>query len=516
MSAARTDDPGLSPQLQRTLEASGVGTYSFDTATGGFVVDTTCRRLFDIDTDTPLSPEMMASRIHAEDLQRYWEAARTSMRTGNFACDYRVVHRNGEVRFVSGRGHLERAAPGTPPRVRGVCIDVTSKMELADQLHATQARMQELADGVPGLFAYLDRDLNLQFLSSAYDLWYGHARARHLGQHITTVITPESWLRRQPLYQRCLAGEVVRYEESRTMANGEERFYAVNYQPHRAGNGEVIGILSLAMDITERRTIQRALEAKSSELARSNRELEQFAYVASHDLKAPLRAIDILADWLQADLSEFKGGEVQQNLGLLKQRTARLYRLLDDLLAYSRAGRKPGAVVEVDSRLLVEDLFVLLAPPPGMQLTADASLPLIRAHEAPLEQVLRNLINNAIKHHPTQRGRVRVCAQGNGDEVLFAVEDDGAGIGQEFSEKVFQMFQTLKPRDEIEGSGMGLAIVKRIVEWQGGRVWFHGGPGGCGTVFKFTWKKLPDLGANVNGDEVIHERPEQDRTYLAG
>ena len=148
MSAARTDDPGLSPQLQRTLEASGVGTYSFDTATGGFVVDTTCRRLFDIDTDTPLSPEMMASRIHAEDLQRYWEAARTSMRTGNFACDYRVVHRNGEVRFVSGRGHLERAAPGTPPRVRGVCIDVTSKMELADQLHATQARMQELADGL--------------------------------------------------------------------------------------------------------------------------------------------------------------------------------------------------------------------------------------------------------------------------------------------------------------------------------------------------------------------------------
>ncbi len=516
MSSRQTDDVGLSPQLQRTLEASGVGIYSFDAATGRFVVDATCRRLFDIDSHTPLSPEMMASRIHPEDLQRYWAAAGESLRTGSFACDYRVVHRSGEVRFVSGRGHVEPGAPGAPPRIQGVCIDVTSKMALADQLQAAQARMQELADGVPGLFAYLDRDLTMQFLSAAYDRWYGYPRARHLGQHIKTVITPEIWLRRQPLYRRCLAGEVVRYEEARIMANGEERFYEVTYQPHRATSGEVIGVLSLAMDITERCAIRKDLEAKSTELARSNLELEQFAYVASHDLKAPLRSIDILADWLQEDLNDYSGGEVQQNLGLLKQRTARLYRLLDDLLAYSRAGRKPGAIVDVDSRLLVEDLFVLLVPPAAMQLTADTSLPLVTAHQAPLEQVLRNLINNAIKHHPTQQGCIRVYAQDKGDEILFAVEDDGAGIAPEFAEKVFQMFQTLKPRDEIEGSGMGLAIVKRIVEWQGGRVWFHGGPAGCGTVFKFTWKRLPHAGAERKDDGVTHERRGQDRTYLAG
>jgi signal transduction histidine kinase len=207
---------------------------------------------------------------------------------------------------------------------------------------------------------------------------------------------------------------------------------------------------------------------------------------------------------------------VQQNLDLLKQRTARLHRLLDDLLAYSRAGRKPGEIVHVDSKVLVEDLFVLLAPPETMQLTADISLPVVNAHHAPLEQVLRNLINNAIKHHPTKQGSIKVYAQDKGDEVLFAVEDDGTGIPQELSDKVFQMFQTLKPRDEVEGSGMGLAIVKRIVERQGGRIWFHGGPGGCGIVFKFTWKRVPRDGANVTGDEVAHERHAQDRTYLAG
>jgi signal transduction histidine kinase len=149
-------------------------------------------------------------------------------------------------------------------------------------------------------------------------------------------------------------------------------------------------------------------------------------------------------------------------------------------------------------------------------MTADYSLPVLHAHHAPLEQVLRNLINNAIKHHPTGKGSIRVYAQDKVDEVMFAVEDDGAGIPQEFSEKIFQMFQTLKPRDEIEGSGMGLAIVKRIVELQGGRIWFHGGPGGCGTVFKFTWKKLPPQRGQAPDDEVNSERDEQNRAHLAG
>jgi signal transduction histidine kinase len=195
-------------------------------------------------------------------------------------------------------------------------------------------------------------------------------------------------------------------------------------------------------------------------------------------------------DWLQEDLAGHREGDVQENLGLLKGRTRRLNQLLDDLLAYSRAGRRNGDVGTVDTRRLVQDLLVLLAPPETMGVEADASLPRLVTHPTPLEQVLRNLVNNAIKHHPTGCGHVRVWAEAGDGEYVFAVEDDGAGIPQEFAEKVFQMFQTLRPRDEVEGSGMGLAIVKRIVEAQGGRIWFHAGPGGRGTVFRFTWLPL--------------------------
>ena len=116
----------LGPELQRTLEASGVGVYSFDAATGRFAIDATCRRLFDLDPEAHLSPEVMATRIHPDDLERYWAAAADSMQTGAFACDYRVVHRNGAVLFVSGRGYLQPGAPGAPPALHGVCIDVTT------------------------------------------------------------------------------------------------------------------------------------------------------------------------------------------------------------------------------------------------------------------------------------------------------------------------------------------------------------------------------------------------------
>jgi PAS domain S-box-containing protein len=527
-SAAPAVFDSLSTAFAASLADAGVGLYAYDAATRSFQLDATCRRIFDLDADEELSAEVMVARIHPADVDRYWAAAAEGMARGQFACEYRVVQRDGSLRSVLSRARAEPGPEGL--LLRGVLIDVTDSRHLEEELAAAEQRMQDLADGVPGLFAYVDRDFVVRFLSRSYDAWYGHSRMRYLHRPLAEVLGEATFLNRKPHYERCLAGETVHYEETRRMANGEERFYSVTYHPARNPAGEVRGILSLAIDITERRRAEEALEARSRELQRSNQDLEQFAYVASHDLKAPLRAIEVLVDWLREDLASYQEGEVQENLGLLKQRTDRLHRLLDDLLAYSRAGRKPGEVADTDTRLLVQDLITLLSPPPGIRVEADPSLPVIRAHHAPLEQVLRNLINNAVKHHPGPEGRVRVYAQEQEDAVLFAVEDDGTGIPEQFAEKVFQMFQTLRPRDEVEGSGMGLAIVKRIVEWQGGRIWFHPGPGGRGTVFKFTWRRQPaadgrnatrsvsgTTGAPVGAfEEHHHEQPGESRAYLAG
>jgi len=280
---------------------------------------------------------------------------------------------------------------------------------------------------------------------------------------------------------------------------------AVTVSPIRDSEGNMVNHSVVIEDITARKEMERNVEAKGAELQRSNRDLEQFAYVASHDLKAPLRAIEVLVGWLKDDLEEFDEGDVQENLDLLGRRTSRLGRLLDDLLAYSRAGRKVGDVRTIDTGELVSDVGILLSPPEGFTIEVADDLPTITSHHAPLETVFRNLMGNAIKHSPVpEEGRIVVTAEDRGDRVEFAVQDNGTGIDPQYADKVFKMFQTLQARDEKEGSGMGLAIVQRIIDWQGGKIWFHEGPDGKGAVFRFTWSKrpahMPDV-EDMEGDE---------------
>jgi signal transduction histidine kinase len=156
-------------------------------------------------------------------------------------------------------------------------------------------------------------------------------------------------------------------------------------------------------------------------------------------------------------------------------------------------GRKVGSIIEVDCATMIKDLVDMMGVPEGMNVAVEGPLPIFTTYAAPFEQVLRNLIGNAVKHHPGPTGKITVACEETDKFYVFSITDDGAGIPQEYAERVFQMFQTLKPRDEVEGSGMGLAIVSRTVEWQGGRVWFEPGPDGHGTVFSFQWAKaLPD------------------------
>lgn len=510
-----TVDSLIASEMMLTLNAAGVGIWSVETATGEVTLDATGRELFGLEPDEPVSIANLLRRLHRADLDPYRQAIAQALETGAFECDYRVVTGEGEVRHISGRGRMRHRRDGGSV-LKGVCIDVTRSHQLESELLETRERMQRLADGVPGLFACLDRQYRVQFLSAQYEQWFGVSRGETIGRHIADLVGEEAFARRKQMYDQVLAGESLAYEESRRAVDGSDHYFAFQYQPYRNSSGEIAGVLSLGIDITGRRRAERALESQSRELERSNRDLEQFAYVASHDLKAPLRAMDVLVDWLREDLASHEVGDVQENLRLLKQRSARLHRLLDDLLAYSRAGRQGGTVTRFDSGELVRDVISLLAPPPGMSFRVATSMPVLNTCRPALEQVLRNLVNNAIKHHPTGQGQVQLSAQLRDGEVLFAVEDDGAGIPPEYAGKVFQMFQTLRPRDEVEGSGMGLAIVKRIVEGQGGRIWFHPAPGGQGTVFKFTWKQLAGAPSAAEGEEDNDYRDGQDRQHLAG
>ena len=229
-------------------------------------------------------------------------------------------------------------------------------------------------------------------------------------------------------------------------------------------------------------------EQRSIDLARSNKDLDEFAYVASHDLKAPLRGIDQLATWVVEDIEEGNLEEIPEHLKMMRSRISRLETLLSDLLIYSQANHQKNSISEINTHVLVNDLFTLVSPLNGFVLTINGELPTFSTFSAPFEQVVRNLLSNAIKHHHKEQGKIEIGCIDVGHFYQFSIKDDGPGISLDYQEDVFKMFKTLRPRDEAEGSGMGLALIKKIVEHYSGQVKIESNEGqGC--TFYFTWPK---------------------------
>ena len=225
-------------------------------------------------------------------------------------------------------------------------------------------------------------------------------------------------------------------------------------------------------------------------LVRSNRELEEFAHVAAHDLKAPLRVIDNASKWIEEDLGDDLNEETVENLGLLRGRARRMERLLDDLLDYARINRLEDARYHqpISGENLMAEVLDLLEIPPDFRITVSKSFNAAEFHRMPLQQIMTNLIGNAIKHHQSEAGLVEIGLTELEDYYSISVRDDGPGIEAAYHETVFRMFQTLRPRDQVEGSGMGLAVVKKHIELFGGRIEVQSDPR-RGATFVFTWPK---------------------------
>ncbi len=244
--------------------------------------------------------------------------------------------------------------------------------------------------------------------------------------------------------------------------------------------------VSIWRDVTAKERAQELLEETNEALARSNRDLDQFAYVASHDLKAPLRGISNLSSWLEEDLAASLDEKSRDHLQLLRGRVHRMEGLIDGILAYSRAGRKRETPERVDVAALLRETIELLAPPESVTIVVDAPMPVLRTAKVPFQQVWINLMGNAIKHGGPE---IRCRARMDGRDWVFSVSDNGRGIPVEYRTKVFEIFQTLAPRDKVEGAGIGLAVVKKLVEAGGGRVWVESEVG-SGTTFHFRWREV--------------------------
>jgi len=248
--------------------------------------------------------------------------------------------------------------------------------------------------------------------------------------------------------------------------------------PFLGPDGVPVQYIAIRYDITRQ-------VALAKELEDTNRELSDFAYVVSHDLKAPLRGIGTLAEWLVADYAHLVDDEGREQFGLLTTRVKRLNALIDGILAYSRAGRTRENAVRVDMDALCRNVADMLAPAANIRIVIENTLPTVQAEPTKAQQLLQNLLSNAIKFSDKADSIIRVRSDEVEDEWHFQVADNGTGIEEKYFARIFELFETLAPRDEVEGTGVGLALVKKIVESAGGRIWVES-QRGVGSTFHFT------------------------------
>jgi signal transduction histidine kinase len=269
------------------------------------------------------------------------------------------------------------------------------------------------------------------------------------------------------------------------------------YQALLTPENRPFGIVVFAVDVTLQVESRQEAERKaeelarlSAELSRSNQDLDQFAYVASHDLKAPLRGIANLTEWIEEDLGDKVTGESREHMQLLKGRVHRMEALIDGILTYSRAGRVHEEPTDVNVGELISECVELLDPPAETKIVVGPGMPVLRTERVPLQQVFMNLIGNAIKYNRRPGARVEVSVEAADDEYRFSVADNGPGIEPRYRERIWQIFQTLAPRDQVEGTGIGLSVVRKVVESRGGRTWLDSEVG-QGTTFHFSWPIQP-------------------------
>lgn len=238
------------------------------------------------------------------------------------------------------------------------------------------------------------------------------------------------------------------------------------------------------------------LQRYARDLERRNQELDQFAYVASHDLKAPLRAIVNLSQWIEEDAQDTLSPLVRDHLAMMRSRVRRLETLIDGIHRYATATRPDHAPEIIDTGVLVREISEEQNGHGRFTMTIPERMPTVVADRTRLWQVFSNLIANAVKHHHRDQGRIDIGVREVGERYEFSVADDGPGIAPEFHERVFVIFQTLTPKDVKDSLGLGLALVKKIVREEGGTIIIDSAEG-KGATFRFTWPKRPEPRSEV-------------------
>lgn len=414
--------------------------------------------------------------IHPDSVEHCMQSFGEVMRGGRLAnVEFAFRAKDGRRVDVFGSAGA-RIVNGKVVSTSGVFHDITETRRL-------ELERKRLFEQSIDLLCIAGLDGYFKQINPAFQTVLGYTEEELLSRPFVDFVHPDDLEKTFAEIGRLHSGEPTVDFQNRYLAkNGRYLWLSWRVAPL----AEVGLIYAVARDITLEREQQALLERQAEALAHSNADLEQFAYTASHDLRAPLRGLRHLADWIGEAASAADSEKLNEHLDRMRRRVDRMDALVEDLLDYYRAGHAENRIERVDVGALVHDIAGLVGAGEGFTVRAQGELPVFDTARAPLELVLRNLITNAIRHHDRREGTITVSARRVNGRHVFTVADDGPGIPVAEREKVFGLFHRGNHEGADAGTGMGLALVRRIVERYGGKVRAEAAQR-RGTAIVFSW-----------------------------
>ncbi|MFP4272428.1 MAG: PAS domain S-box protein [Halothiobacillaceae bacterium] len=425
-----------------------------------------------------------------EDIERVSASISESARTLRVWHDrYRVNHPRRGLIWVEGHATPERLEDGSV-LWHGHIFDITERKRIEDELEASESRFRQFAQVIDLVFWIRTAD-NMEYISPAYEAVWGRSLAslyEHPDSFVEAIVAEDRGRVIDAMQRENDGGE--RFDETYRIHKPDGTVRWIHAHSFPLPGGDRPRFTGIAADITEQVKASQALEAATEELRRSNAELEQFAYVASHDLRQPLRMVGSYVQLLERRLGDGLDSDTVQMMGFITDGARRMDQMLQSLLEYSRVGRMGEPMVELDTRQVLDEALHFLGPEierHGAEVNVSGDWPKVRASRNELLRLFQNLVNNAVKYHePDRTPRVVIEADApSATEWRCCVQDDGIGIDPAQRDRLFQMFQRLQTRSRYEGFGVGLAVARKIVEHHGGRIWVESEGLGQGSRFCF-------------------------------
>jgi PAS domain S-box-containing protein len=482
---------------QKVLDASFYSRSLIEASLDPLVTISSEGKITDVNKATEDVTGHSRQELIGSDFSNYFtepEEARAGYRkvfTEGLVKDYPLAirHKSGRITDVLYNASVYRNPQGEIQGVFAAARDITERKVAEEKIRAASLYARSLIEASLDPLVTISPEGKITDVNQATEEVTGYSREQLVESDFSDYFTePEK--ARAGYKQVFTDGFVKDYPLAIRSQSGKITDVLYNATVYRDADGNVQGVFAAARDVTERNAIENELRQTLEKLKQSNAELEQFAYVASHDLQEPLRMV---ASYVQLLQRRYKGkldSDADEFIAYAVDGANRMRGLIDDLLTYSRVSRlgKPFEPTNLEStmQIVLSNLQVSISET-NATVTHD-KLPLVVADSGQMVQLLQNLIGNAIKFHRKEPPRVHVSAKAQGGEYLFSVSDNGIGIDSQYFDRLFKIFQRLHTKEEYPGSGIGLVICKRIVERHGGRIWFESQVGKGSTIY-FTLNK---------------------------